>query len=181
MTTFISILRGINVGGKNQLKMDALRQLFIDLGFSNVQSYIQSGNVLFQSDESDPQIVKEIIKKEIFDIFNINVPVIVLSVEELRTIIQMNPFIFDKTKETNYLHITFLGEEIDASSFERLKKSAFGNDEFELIYKAIYLYCPDGYGKTKLTNTFFEKKLNIEATTRNWKTSTELARLSDKY
>ena len=97
MTTFISILRGINVGGKNQLRVDALRQLSINLGFSNVQSYIQSGNVLFQSNESDPQIVKEIIKKKIFDIFNFNVPVIVLNVEELKTIIQLNPFKIDKT------------------------------------------------------------------------------------
>ena len=181
MTTFISILRGINVGGKNQLKMDVLRQLFINLGFTNVQSYIQSGNVVFQSENIDHHILEETIKKSIFDNFNINVPVIVLNKEELQTIIQLNPFINDKTKEINYLHITFLEENIDASSFDKLKESTIGNDEFELIDKAIYLYCPNGYGNTKLTNTFFEKKLNVEATTRNWKTATELARLSDKY
>jgi len=180
MTTFISILRGINVSGHRMIKMDALRQLYTEMGFSNVQTYIQSGNVVFQYKkvkllELEKNIAKKISEKSGFD-----VPVIVKEYEELKLIIKNNPFLKDKTKDTSHLHVTFLSAKPDKANFEKIKEGQYQADEFHLVDKSIYLYCPNGYGNSKLTNSFFESKLKVTATTRNWRTTNELIKIAEK-
>lgn len=179
MTTYISILRGINVGGSKKIKMDLLRQMFVNMGFLQVQSYIQSGNLIFQTNDVDKRLLEENIASGILTNFGYEVPVIVLKAEEMKNIIQKNPFVGDETKDVSFLHVTFLSSVPEKTSFENLKTANYGVDEFELIEKAIYLYCPAGYGNTKLTNTFFENKLKLIATTRNWKTVNELSSMSN--
>ena len=177
MNLFICLLRGINVSGKNKIKMDLLRQLFIETGFGGVQTYIQSGNVIFQSDVTETGQLALVISIKIKEAFGFTVPVLVLTVAELRKALKYNPFITDLTKDPVFLHLTFLSTAPDEAKIEKMLQKQYFPDIFECIENVIYLYCPAGYGNTKLTNTFFENKLNVTATTRNWRTANELLRL----
>ena len=178
MTTYISMLRGINVGGHNKIKMDILKQLYIELGYINVQTYIQSGNVIFQTLDTNTANLAKSIAKQILEVTRFEVPVLVLKLEELKQTVENNPFTLDSTKNAASFHITFLSAIPDTTNVEKLESSDYGEDQFKLQDKIIYVYCPTGYGNTKLTNTFFENKLKVTATCRNWKTVNELVRLA---
>jgi len=178
MTTYISMLRGINVGGHKKIKMDTLKQLYVELGYTNVQTYIQSGNVIFQTQDIDAVNLAKSIAKKILEVSGLEVPVLVLKLDEMKRIIKNSPFLFDSSKNPTSFYVTFLSETPDTISLKKIKSTDFGTDHFELLDKAIYVYCPTGYGTTKLTNTFFENKLKVTATSRNWKTVNELVRLA---
>ena len=178
MTTYISMLRGINVGGHKKIKMDILKQLYVELDYTHVQTYIQSGNVIFRTQDTDTLNLAKSIAKQILEVTGLEVPVLVLKLDEMKRIIKNSPFLFDSSKNPTSFYVTFLSETPDTISFEKIKSTDFGTDHFELLDKAIYVYCPTGYGTTKLTNTFFENKLNVTATSRNWKTVNELVRLA---
>lgn len=179
MKTWISILRGINVGGRNPIKMDALRAMFIQLGFSGVRSYIQSGNVIFNTDLIDSKSIEKLISEEIMKTFGFVVPVLVIQGEELRNIVENNPYLADSAKDAAFIHITFLSENPDKTLIDKISGGNYDPDEFCFGEKVIYLYCPTGYGNTKLSNTFFENKLKLTATTRNIKTTKELLAIAD--
>jgi uncharacterized protein (DUF1697 family) len=180
MNTYVAILRGINVGGKRMIKMDALKQLFANLGFSNIETYIQSGNVFFQCKKTSEEKLASTIAKEIEKVFSFDVPTIVKNVEELKQIITNNPFTKDKKKLAEYFHVTFLATTPIKENIDSIAKLNFGNDDFTIIDKAVYLYCPNSYSNSKLTNGFFENKLKVIATTRNWKTCNELVNIAEK-
>ncbi|MEO6902005.1 MAG: DUF1697 domain-containing protein [Bacteroidia bacterium] len=180
MITYISILRGINVSGHRMIKMQALKELLSSLGFQNIQTYIQSGNIVFQYKKTDHQKLEKKIANAIIDKFTFDVPVIVMELCEFQQIIVGNPFVKDKTKDLAYLHVTFLAGKPDLKSFNKIKEGFYQPDEFYFVSKAIYLYCPTSYSNSKLTNGFFEKKLKITATTRNWKTINEIQNLAVK-
>ena len=196
MQTYISILRGINVGGKKSVKMDVLRKIYVDLGFQNVQTYIQSGNVVFCSENSSTQDLAIKIAEKILETFAFDVPIIILTLQELQEVIKNNPFLVeiiennqkenqqenqqDSQKDKIHFHITFLSEIPEKALFDKIKENIYQKDEFLLLGKSIYLYCPDGYSNSKLTNGFFETKLKVIATTRNWKTSLELLNMAEK-
>ena len=180
MAAYISILRGINVSGQNLIKMDALKKIYESLHFEDVKTYIQSGNVVFSTGETDLKKLENLITSQIENEFGTEVPVIVLKAETLENIIKNNPFVKDKQKDTSFIHITFLADkpkEIDKDSIENKKQQG---EEIEFSENAIYLYCPNGYGRTKLNNNFLENKLKIKATTRNWKTTNELLKLVER-
>lgn len=179
MTTYISMLRGINVGGHKKVKMDILKQLYVELRYTNVQTYIQSGNIIFQTNDTETIDLAKKIRIQILKVTGLDVPVLVLKLEEMKRIVENNPYLFDSTKNPNTFHVTFLSAIPDTIIIEKLKSIDYGADYFELLDKAIYIYCPSGYGKTKLTNTFFENKLKTIATSRNWKTVNELIRLAE--
>ena len=181
MITYISILRGINVSGKNIIKMDSLRQLYIDMGFKNVQTYIQSGNVIFQTIKSDTSALQEKITKKISDTFNLNVPVVVLELFEFQEIVNNNPFISRENIDITRLYITFLASLPNKENIENTIKLNYSPEEFIILNKAVYLYCPMGYGTTKLSNNFFENKLKVKATTRNLKTCNELIKIAQQF
>lgn len=172
------MLRGINVGGHKKIKMEVLKQLYLELGYTNVQTYIQSGNVIFKTKDTDSANLEKRISKQILKVTGFEVPVLVLKLEELKRTIANNPFTLDSTKDAASFHVTFLSATPDAISVEKLESAYYGGDQFELQDKIIYVYCPTGYGSTKLTNTFFENKLKVTATCRNWKTVNELVRLA---
>lgn len=177
MHTYISMLRGINVSGKNSIKMDALRELYTKLGFQDAQSYIQSGNVVFKTAETDPQFLQERIKQAISVQFGYDVPVLVIDQLEYAAIIKSNPYLNDESKQGEFMHLTLLAEQPDPEKLAKIDVDAYLPDCFEVLGRTIYLYCPGGYGNTKLNNGFFESKLKIAATTRNWKTSQHLLSL----
>ena len=180
MNTYIAILRGINVGGKRMIKMDALKQLFTSLGFQNVDTYIQSGNVFFQCKKTSEEKLAATIAKDIENVFAFDVPTIVKKADDLKQIITDNPFTKDKKKLAEYFHVTFLSTTPTKENLDSIAKINFGNDAFAVIDKAIYLYCPNSYSSSKLTNGFFENKLKVIATTRNWKTCNELVGIAER-
>lgn len=169
---YIAILRGINVGGHRKLPMAALRALLTNLGYENVQTYIQSGNVIFISEEQDQKKIATSITKTIKETYDYDVPVLVKTIAQWKKAIQNNPFTIDDI--TKY-SITFLSEtppnvEIDINSKD---------DRFVIIDTEIYLHCPNGFGRSKLDNSLFERKLNVQATNRNLKTVQKLLVLAE--
>jgi uncharacterized protein (DUF1697 family) len=178
MFTYIALLRGINVSGQKSVKMTALIETFRKLGFNNVKTYLQSGNVIFTSAEQDTSILARKTEQEIKKDFGHDVPVIVLEVNTLKQIIEANPFAKDTSKEISYMHVTFLSSKPHNMANNQIEDKKQGNEEIVFTDNAIYLYCPHGYGNTKLNNNFLETKLKIIATTRNWKTTNELYRLA---
>ena len=177
--TYISILRGINVGGNRVIKMDALRRLYEDLGYINVRTYIQSGNVIFQSNQSDPKEMEMGISNKIKEVFSFDVPVIVKTKDELAGIFRNNSFTQTHTNEIDKLHVTLFSIQPKLSDDMNLNIS-LGNDKFAFGDSVMYLFCPDGYSKTKLSNQYLEQKLKVTATTRNWKTITELLKITNE-
>ena len=174
MQTYISLLRGINVSGQKKIKMADLKYLYESCGFQNVITYIQSGNVIFQSDKSIKVKIAESIETAVEKNFGYAVSVLVKSYKEIKTVINRNPFGEEK------LYITFLFSvppEIPADEFDRVLTDS---EKYKIEGDTVYFYCPDGYGKTKFSNNFIEKRLNIPATTRNWNTVNKLAELSEK-
>lgn len=180
MTTYISILRGINVGGHKAIKMSDLRITYNQLGFTNTESYIQSGNLVFQYPEMENLDLEIMISNKILSSYGHEVPVLVLKLDELKMIIENNPFFNDDSKNPAFLHLTFLANLPEIERVENLIKIQSPPDELIYYQKVIYLYCPNGYGNTKLSNNFIESKLKTTATTRNWKTVNELLSLSNK-
>ncbi|HML06403.1 MAG TPA: DUF1697 domain-containing protein [Methanobacterium sp.] len=172
---YIALLRGINVGGKKRIKMADLVEALEPLGLENVKTYLQSGNVIFEYDSIDSDEIARNIEDKISQTFGISVNVIIRTESELERVINTNPFIKKPNIELDKLHVTFLKELPDFIALD-LNKSE--NEKFEVIDREIYLYLPNGYGRTKLTNNIFEKKLKTTATTRNWKTTNKLFEMS---
>ncbi len=179
MNTFIAILRGINLGGHKSVKMTELVKLFDALHLKNAKTYIQSGNVVFQSKDADKELMQKKIQKKISDTFGFEVPVLVRDPSEFSTVLKNNPFQKRKNIDLSKLHVTFLNGVPDKKIIDKIAEQTFASDEFVVVKQVIYLYCPNGYGNTKLSNTFWESKLKLTATTRNWKTVNELKNMSD--
>ena len=177
MITYISLLRGINVSGRNMMKMNILQKQYENMGFRNISTYLQSGNVIFSSDCSSKNELQQNISQQIEKNFALIVPVVVLTVNDLKQIINKNPFGKDHTKNPSFLHITFLASIPDTYNHEAIENKKQPGEEIAFSDAAVYLYCPNGYGKTKLTNTFLENRLKVVTTTRNWKTTNELLKI----
>jgi uncharacterized protein (DUF1697 family) len=177
METIISILRGINVGGKNKIPMVELKALYEKSGFKNIATYIQSGNVVFSADKKELNSLPEKINKMIFTKYGFNVPVIVRTIDEMQSVINRNPLLKNKGIDIEKLHVTFLSDNSSNIHLEKIKEYQYLPDEYIITGREVYIYCPNGYGITKLSNTFFENKLKVTATTRNWRTVNELLRI----
>ncbi len=179
MATYISILRGINVGGKKSVKMDLLKKMYEELGFTKVTTYIQSGNVIFDATKATIKKIQESLEKKIIATYGFDVPVIVLSKKTLQNIISNNPLLNNKSINPDFLHITFLADKPNLDNQQTILDKKQAEEEILITECAVYLYCPKGYGITKLSNTFLESKLQVTATTRNWKTTLELYKLAE--
>ncbi len=177
MPTYIAILRGINVSGKNKIKMAALREVLQQLNIENVRTYIQSGNIIFQKEATDHGDLEEMIHHTIFESFGLTVPVIIRTEKEWQETIAQNPFL-EKGYDTGKQYFLFLKQSPEEEYVEKLKVQDFGEDEWVVIGRALYFYCPGSYGKTKFSNNFFERKLKVGATTRNWKTVYKLMEMA---
>jgi len=160
--------------------MDTLRKLYESLGFQNVTTYVQSGNVIFTGRNAEFNKLQKIISQQIKKDFGFEVPVIVLSVDNLKQVIDSNPFIKDPGKDKTFLHVTFLSSKPGQYDHKAIEEKAQNGEEIAFSDNAVYLYCPNGYGNTKLTNNFLEAKLKVGATTRNWRTTNEIYKLASK-
>lgn len=171
MTSFVSLLRGINVSGHNMIKMAELKALYESLAFRNVTTYIQSGNVVFQAEKGDTSSVETSIERAIEKRFGFPVVVVVRTSSELAKAIRANPFRGSDEIDENRLYVTFLKSKPAPPLLKAVRPAAAkSTDQYEILGSEVYLYCPNGYGRTLLSNTFFEKQLKSRATTRNWKT-----------
>ena len=179
MPIYIALLRGINVSGQKKIKMADLKAMFEALDYSNVQTYIQSGNVVFEAETADTAELGRAIKAAIERAFSYDVPVLVLTGDMLGDIAQANPYLKRPEIDVSKLHITLL--ESSPAQGARHEVEAFAAslaDELVIHDRAVYLHCPGGYGKTKLNNNFLERKLHVSATTRNLKTINALLDMS---
>ena len=179
MIKYISILRGINVSGQKTIKMAELKSLYEKLGFDNVLTYIQSGNVIFDTPVKNTAELKATIEDAIEEKYKFHVPVILRTNQELEAILRNCPFgSIDMVEDGTKVLVTFLSSlpsDIKASNIQRYVVEP---EKLVCVEKEVYLHCPNGYGRSKLSNTFLEKKLGVEATTRNLKSVHKLYELS---
>ena len=166
------------MGGNRKILMTDLKALFAELNFSKIQTYIQSGNVIFDADGNEEDLaLSERIETAINEQFGFEVPVIIRTAEELEQAVNQNPF-FTSDQDVNRLHVTFLNEEPTPENQELLQSYDFEPDKFVLDRKDVFIYCEGKYHESKLTNNFFEQKLKVSATTRNWNTVLKLLEIS---
>lgn len=172
MKTYISMLRGINVGKNKRIKMDELKILFKSLDFKDVKTYIQSGNIIFKSLNPDSSDLSNKIESKIREVYDFDVSVIIRTEEEFKNVMEYTPF---KKEDEKQLYVTFLSEIpfknlIEDITINLAHKTQNKSYKFSISQKEIYLLLPGGYANTRLNNDYFEKKLKVSSTTRNWRT-----------
>jgi len=172
MAIYIALLRAVNVG-QNVIKMERLRELWSQCGFKHVTTYVQSGNVVFEA-EGSPSNWSQAIEQRLAGETRLPVFVILRTPAELKKIIARNPFLNEKGIDCSRLYVTFLGGASGKDAMKKLSAVNAGGDQFRLSGQEAYLYCPDGYGRSKLSNNALEKALSVKATTRNWNTVNKL-------
>ena len=176
MTVYVAMLRGINVGGHAKVAMADLRAAFAEMGCADVQSYIQSGNVVFRSSKS-PAALLATIEQGLDAAFGHGIRVVIRTNSQIADVVGHNP-LKGGGREPAKLHVTFLASKPAPSRVADLDPDAFLPDEFRIAGCEVYLHCPGGYGRTKLNNAFFERRLGVVATTRTWSTVTTLSKLA---
>jgi uncharacterized protein (DUF1697 family) len=177
MPVYVAMLRGVNAGG-NPLKMEWLREACAELGFGEVRTYLQSGNVVLSSRLGAEALAKKL-KAAIDGKTRLPVPVVVRTAGEMEQVVAANPFLKQKGIDTTKLHVTFLERPTAKPDTAKLDKLAGTRDEYRLARREVYLHCPINYGQSKLVNTALEKILG-SATTRNWNTTTTLAAMANE-
>jgi uncharacterized protein (DUF1697 family) len=180
MTTHLALLRGINVSGHNMIKMEALKTTLEAIGFQNVQTYIQSGNVFVDTEEENASKVGFLIKQEIFKVFGHEVPIVVIAKEDLEACFKNNPFLKEKEIDIKKLYVAFISIALQSTSINDLKISQFKPDEASIDGSRIFIKYAVGAGKTRFDQKYIEKKLNVTATIRNWNTVTQLLQLYEE-
>jgi len=176
MITYIALLRGINVGGHKKVPMAELRELLTNSGLKNVQTYIQSGNVIFQSNDTNTLNLENYIQKLIIAHFGFEISVLVRTRKQLEIIFNNCPFSEKKKKES---YFALLSDVPQTSLVNDAYGKSYENEEYAIEKDCIYFYCANGYGKAKFNLNFFERKLKVSATSRNYKTMIKLLSLSE--
>lgn len=176
MTIYIALLRGINVGGHNKIKMAELKELLESLGLQKVKTYIQSGNVLF---ESDYEILSESLEKEIENKFRFPVPVILRTAEQFRQVVNSCPFPVDGLAENESVQVAFLADMPDQTGIDRLSAYRNEKDDFKIVDKDVYLIFKHSIRDSKLAANL--SKLGVSATVRNWNTVMKLDSMAKEY
>lgn len=174
MTVFIALFRGINVGGHKQVKMDVLKKLHESLGFRDVRTCVQSGNVVFKSSNADTVKIARQIENAFERAYGFPAKVILRTSGELRAIVAKNPFHGQAGKEAKFLHVVFLTDRPDKKVTKEFLDGYSEPEEIHAADKELYIYYTNGAGRSKLTNTLIEKKLAVSCTARNWNTVTKL-------
>ena len=171
LTTYVALLRGVNVGGNNRLLMAELRAHFASLGYLDVRTFIQSGNVIFRSAKA---VRSDHLEAEIANQFDIVTPVVLRTAQQLATAVRRNPF---PDVDRARLHLGFLRQPPVADAVARLELEQFTPDEARVVRADVYLYLPSGMARNKLP-TYVDRHLKASMTVRNWNTVTELHALT---
>jgi len=177
MAHYLALFRGINVSGKKIIKMEELRKLMEQAGYGNVKTYIQSGNVVFSSNEKSKDKLAKAIEKLIDNKYGFDVTVFVIDKKHLEKAVDNNPYAEGKTPEeagTKKIYVTFLSEKPSDEGMEKLSQAPIGEDEIALHEDILYFRLAMGAADSKLSNNLIESKLKLKATTRNWNTTLKL-------
>ena len=175
--TYVALLRGINVGGKNKLPMATLAKIFADEACANVSTFIQSGNVIFDAPAKAATTIGARVSKRIGKELGLDVPLVVRDAAELAKVPARNPF---SKADPDELHVMFLADTPPATAVRALDPARSPGDSFALVGRDLYLRLPNGVGRTKLTNAYFDKALTTVSTGRNWRTVLKLIELSTR-
>jgi uncharacterized protein (DUF1697 family) len=179
MHQYISILRGINVSGQKKIKMADLKALYQTLGFTDVTTYIQSGNVIFSSVIADKAQIKSILEQAIEKHYEFQVPIEIRTAAEFSQVLSALPFQdIEPERDGTQVMFTFLSAVPDESYVTAIQTYVVEPEKLVVDGQTVYLHCPNGYGKSKLSNVFIEKKLKVVATTRNLKSVIKLCELA---
>jgi uncharacterized protein (DUF1697 family) len=174
MGVYVALLRGVNVGGNNKLPMKSLCALCEAQGCANVQSYIQSGNVVFKATAKIAKAFSAKLKSQIKEELGFETTVILRTGAEMNAIVANNPF-----AETKFCHVMFLANEPNLTDVVKLNPICEGEEAFSLRGKEIFLYLPNGVGNSKMASYSFDKILRTVGSTRNWQTVQKLVALSN--
>ena len=177
MPAYVALLRGVNVGAHNRMKMPALTSLCRELGYTDVVTYIQSGNVVFGSSARRAAAVERAMVSGIEKEFGLKITVLVRTKDELARVARGNPF---PKAEPNRLHVAFLDATPTAARVRALDAFDTAPDEVRVRGREAYLHTPRGYGNSKLSGAFIEKELRVAATARNWNTVEKLLALASR-
>jgi uncharacterized protein (DUF1697 family) len=180
MPVLISMLRAVNVGGHAKIKMEALRALYSSLKFENPQTYVQSGNVIFKTSERDLDAVAKRIQKAIEKKFGCCPEVILRTTKELRAVVAKNPFARRSGIEPGKLLVTFLAIDPGDAARETLRNQKFQPEELHVSGRELYIYFPNGAGKSKLPWGRIDKILQTRGTARNWNSVTKMLELAEQ-
>lgn len=178
MTTIVSMLRAINLGGKKMIPKDTLCEIYEGLGLTKVRTYIQSGNIVFETTQADLSILTTQIEASIEQGFGYHVEVFLRRTQELHQILTNNPFLEIRHEDPGKLYVTFLYRSPLEQAWSKLVRPPNTTDEFARGDQAVYLFLPNLYGRTRLSNSYFERKLGVAATTRNWNTVNALYKMT---
>ncbi|MDI3402271.1 DUF1697 domain-containing protein [Streptomyces cavernicola] len=180
MTMYAALLRGINVGGHKKVPMAELRALLTDLGFERVRTHLQSGNAVFDSDHGDEDSLAAEISTALAKHFGFAVDVLVRDGDYLRAVAEACPYPAD-TLEAKQLHVTYFSESVRPERFAAVDPSAYAPEDFKLGDRALYLYAPEGLGRSKLADALARPSVlkGTVATSRNWNTVLKLVELTD--
>lgn len=176
LTSQLALLRGINVGGANKISMPDLRAVFEDIGYENVRTYLQSGNVVFESRSSEGLAAE--LEAAVSRTFGLSISIMIRTRRELERVAGANPFVTTDAKPTS-LHVMFLSERPAPKAVNTLDANRSPPDEFEVKGREVFLWYPNGSGRSKLTIDYVEKRLGIRATARNWNTITKVLDLME--
>jgi uncharacterized protein (DUF1697 family) len=176
--TYLALLRGVNVGGKNRLPMKSLVEIFARAGCENVRTYIQSGNVLFNADPGAVERLPGLIASRITDSFGYKTPVVLRTASQLCQIVANNPFLEAGVAE-DALHVMFLVDQPAPECVGTLDPQRSQPDAFVVRGQEIYLRYPNGLARSRLTNSYFDSRLATTSTARNWRTVTKLLELAN--
>ena len=174
----IALLRGINVSGRKTATMTDVKRVFESLSFENVTTYAQSGNVIFECRRAEKAKIAACVEEKLHETFGFSTNVLIRTQRELETIIENNPLIDSAGVRPDKLYVTFLSDTPDETVTSTLDIKLDQGETFVIVDTEVYLYCPNGYTRTKLNNAMFETKLKTAATTRNWKTINKLLVIS---
>lgn len=173
MNRTLALLRGINVGGKNVLPMEVLRRLFVEAGCLHVETYIQSGNVVFSAPDEVRNGLADRVRTAIEAAHGLKVPVVLRSIDQLRAVATGNPYLTQGADEST-LHVMFLSNIPDTDSIQTLDPARSPGDSYQIISQDIFIHLPNGVANSKLTNAYFDSRLKTTGTQRNWRTVTKL-------
>jgi uncharacterized protein (DUF1697 family) len=173
MTSYVALLRGINVGGSNTVPMADLRAMFAAVGFADAQTYIQSGNVVFSANARETALVGQL-EAAIAKGFSLQIPVVVRSRAQLAAVLAADPF---PDAASNMAHVAFLSDKPSAKAIATLDPERSPPDEFLVAGREVYLHYPNGSGRSRLTADYLERVLGVRATVRNRNTVTKLLTL----
>lgn len=179
MPVIISMLRGVNVGGHNKIKMDALRSLYLSLKLKNPQTLIQSGNVIFQTQDKDLTLLSKRIQDAIHRKFGFRPDVLLRTIAELRDVIANTPFPSSRNLDPSKILIVFLADKPGAQSCTDLVEIRCDPEELHIRGRELYIYFPNGMARPKLAWPLIEKTLRVSGTGRNWSSVTKLLELAE--